>query len=125
MADENWQQVRKIFDAALRLKPEERPKFVVEACGDDKTLLSEVESLLSSLNSADSFLETPSVAKVADVIEAETKKLERGICFNHYEIVESIGAGGMGEVYLAEDKNLSGKSPSKFSTSHSAGSNRI
>jgi serine/threonine protein kinase len=51
-------------------------------------------------------METPAVAKVADVIEAEQKKLETGKRFGHYEIIEQIGAGGMGEVYLAEDQKL-------------------
>ncbi len=106
MADEKWQQVREIFDSALRRQPEERRTFVNVACGEDKTLLAEVESLLSSLGSAENFMETPAVAKVADVIEAEAKKLESGRCFGHYEIVEQIGAGGMGKVYLARDQKL-------------------
>ena len=109
MADEKWQKVRGIFDSALRQKPDERRRFVNEVCGDDKTLIAEVESLLSSLDSADSFMETPAVAEVADVIEAEQKKLEPGKCFGHYEIIEQIGAGGMGEVYLAKDKKLDRK----------------
>ena len=54
-------------------------------------------------------METPAVAKVADVIEAETKKLETGKCFGHYEIIKQIGEGGMGEVYLAKDKKLDRK----------------
>ena len=54
-------------------------------------------------------METPAVAKVAGIIEAETKKLEAGKCFGHYEIIEQIGAGGMGEVYLAKDKKLDRK----------------
>ncbi|MEO8435445.1 MAG: protein kinase [Pyrinomonadaceae bacterium] len=109
MADETWQKVRGIFDEALGRRPEERRRFVLEACGEDTTLLSEVESLLSSLGSADSFLETPAVAEVAAVIEVETKKLEAGKCFGHYEIIEQLGAGGMGEVYLAQDKKLDRK----------------
>ncbi len=83
MADEKWQKVRETFDSALRRKPEERRKFVIETCGGDKTLLAEVESLLSSLDNAESFLERPAVAKVAAIIKAETKQLERGTCFAH------------------------------------------
>ena len=106
MADENWQQIRRIFDDALRHRADERRLFVRKECRGDKTLLREVESLLSSHDSAESFMETPAVAKVADVIETETKKLERGTSFAHYEIIEQIGEGGMGEVYLARDKKL-------------------
>ena len=105
MSDARWQKVREIFDSALRYKPEERRRFLNQVCGDDKTLLAEVESLLSSHDGAESFMETAAIAKVADVIEA-TKKLETGKCFGHYEVVEQIGKGGMGEVYLARDKKL-------------------
>ena len=109
MVDHNWQKVREIFDAALRRGPEERRRFVYEVCGGDKTLLAEVESLLSSHDSAESFMETPAVAKVADVVQAKIKKLEAGKCFGHYEIIEEIGEGGMGEVYLAKDMKLDRK----------------
>ncbi len=83
MADDNWQKVREIFDSALQHKPVERRKFVHEACGVDKTLIAEVESLLSSLDSAESFMETPAVVKVAGAIEAETEKLKTGKCLGH------------------------------------------
>ena len=109
MADEKWQKVRETFDSALRRKPEERQKLVLGLCGTDKTLLDEVESLLSSLDSAEDFMETPAVARVADVFETETKKLETGKCFGHYEIIEQIGVGAMGEVYLARDQKLDRK----------------
>ncbi len=114
MADEKWQKVREIFDAALRQKPDERRRFINEACGNDKTLLAEVESLLSSLGSAESFMETPAIANVVDVIKAEQNKLATGKCFGHYEIVEQIGEGGMGEVYLAEDRRLERKTAIKI-----------
>ena len=106
MVDEKWQKVREVFDSALRREPEERRKFIHRACGQDLTLLAEVESLFSSLDSAESFMETPAVANVAGLINAERKKLEPGRCFGHYEIIQQIGAGGMGEVYLARDKKL-------------------
>jgi len=43
MADEDWQKVREVFDAALRQEPEERQNYINEACGEDKDLLTEVE----------------------------------------------------------------------------------
>src|SRR6185369_14704777 len=88
--------------------------FVSEVCGDDKTLCREVESLLSSFDGAGSFLETPAIAKFANVIEIQTHKLETGKCFGHYEIIEQIGVGGMGEVYLARDNKLERKVASKI-----------
>jgi eukaryotic-like serine/threonine-protein kinase len=106
MADDSWQKVREIFHSALGRQSEERRRFVHDACGKDKTLLAEVESLLSSHDSAESFMETPAVAKVADMIEPETKKLGAGKVFGQYEIIEQVGAGGMGEVYLAKDARL-------------------
>jgi len=106
VAEEHWQQAKRIFNDALRQKPEARARFVSEVCGDDKTLLREVESLLSSIDSAGSFLETPAIAKFANVIGVQTKKLEAGKCFGHYQIINQIGVGGMGEVYLAKDNKL-------------------
>jgi len=102
----NWQKVREVFDAALRQQPEERESYINDTCGHDKDLLKEVESLFSSLTRCDNFLETPAVVHVADVIESDTGSLERGTRIGHYEIIEQIGSGGMGEVYLAQDLTL-------------------
>jgi len=114
MADEKWQKVREIFDSALRQRPEERRDYLIDVCGDDKTLLSEVESLLSSLGGADSFMESPAIAQVSSGFEAATKQLAAGKCFGHYEIIEQIGEGGMGEVYLAKDTRLERKTALKI-----------
>ena len=106
MANENWQQVREIFDDALRQKSERREGFVNRACGGDEILLAEVESLLASFDSAEDFLETPAIAEVADQLLTESRQFSNGQLLGHYEIVGQIGAGGMGEVYLARDKQL-------------------
>ncbi len=53
-------------------------------------------------------MDTPAVGEVAEVIY-QAKNLKPGKRFGHYEIIEQIGAGGMGEVYLAEDKKLDRK----------------
>lgn len=109
MVENDWQKVREIFDSALHRKPEERQKYIAQACGGNELLFSEVESLLTSFNNADSFMETPAVAGIAEAIKFETRRLENGQSFAHYQIINLIGEGGMGEVYLAEDNKLDRK----------------
>jgi serine/threonine protein kinase len=65
----------------------------------------EVESLLRSYEVAGSFMESPAVAQAADDLAAE-QKLTPGQRIKHYQIVNLIGEGGMGEVYLANDTTL-------------------
>ncbi|MDQ3375189.1 MAG: serine/threonine protein kinase, partial [Acidobacteriota bacterium] len=106
MEAERWQKIKGLFDAALKFAPAQREKFLDNACGNDEGLRREVEKLLASF-ADDSFMEQPAAKEVASVIiKAETKNLEAGECFGHYEIIKQIGAGGMGEVYLAKDKKL-------------------
>ena len=59
MAEDKWTQVKEILDEAIRRKPEERAAFLDEACDGNKTVRSEVESLLSSFGRAEGFMEQP------------------------------------------------------------------
>lgn len=77
MKHEHWQQIRDIFDGALERAPDARSRFLDEVCANDEEVRREVESLLSSLDSAENFMETPAVAKVADAIEVEQKNSKR------------------------------------------------
>lgn len=105
MSDEKRQKLKDIFAATLEQKPEERRQFILEKCSNDETLQIEVESLLSSFEDAGNFMETPAIGEVAELIveKEESDSLKN---FAHYKIIRQIGLGGMGEVYLAQDKKL-------------------
>lgn len=105
MNSERWQKVKGIFDAAVELAPNERTGFLDESCGTDDELRSDVESLLAASDDADSFMESPAIGEVADVMP-QRGNLEAGKMFGHYEIIRLIGEGGMGDVYLAKDNKL-------------------
>ena len=108
MNSERWQKVKGLFDVAVELAPKERKLFLVKSCGNDEDLRRDVENLLDSYNDAESFMEQSAAAEVAEII-IEPKNLEMGKSFGHYEIIKQIGAGGMGEVYLAKDNKLDRK----------------
>ncbi len=101
-----WQKVKEILQSALERSPDEREQFLDKVCGDDESLRREVGTLFASLENVGNFMEQPAIGAVAEMFVSAENKLQISESLNHYKILLHLGAGGMGEVYLAEDTRL-------------------
>ncbi|MCP4660819.1 MAG: serine/threonine protein kinase, partial [bacterium] len=130
----SWPQIEEIFFAAVELPPAQRSAYLAQTCGEDAELRREVEHLLAADSDAADFLDLPAVA-VFDLPEepsvdvaltaslpgpSEASRQERpqarrkapshfapgDLLAGRFRIVRFIAAGGMGEVYEAEDGEL-------------------
>jgi serine/threonine protein kinase/Tol biopolymer transport system component len=98
-----WVEVNRLFLLLLDLSPPERGSELAR-CSDD-SLRRDVETLLK-LDSEPSLIDEPVFELVAELLGNESQALAGGEYFGHYRIIDLIGAGGMGQVYLAHDSNL-------------------
>src|SRR5437588_3299292 len=106
MTSERWQQVEEVLQAALDRSPHERASFLNEACSGDEALQQEASSLIDAYDEAGDFIEEPAIVHDAHVLISNHQQNNIGREIGPYQIIERLGAGGMGEVYLAQDRRL-------------------
>src|SRR5262249_14726660 len=114
MTPERWQKIIELAAAATELRIEEREAFLGKACAGDDAMRNEVESLLASDQQARSFIEHSAFRIAAELIAEDPEDSMIGQEVGLFKIVDSLGAGGMGEVYLALDTRLDRKVALKF-----------
>src|SRR6516165_2367369 len=94
-----------VFAQAIELaSAEERAAFLDQVCRSDPELRREVQKLVTDYFRAGGFLEKPAVPGLATVDEAPV--VERpGTVIGPYKLMEQIGEGGMGLVFVAEQQH--------------------
>jgi serine/threonine protein kinase len=99
---DNLSAVELIFFAALdKDSPGERTAYLQQACSADPELRRAVERLLIAHPNVGDFLQTPALA--GPVEEPPTGE-GLGVRVGPYKLLQQIGEGGMGTVYLAEQQ---------------------
>lgn len=89
-----------VFAGALAIPAARRAAYLESACGGDRELRARVEDLLQNASEADGFLEVPLALRPPD-----TPVEKPGELIGRYKLLEQIGEGGCGVVYLAEQQH--------------------
>src|SRR5262245_26923215 len=90
-----------LFWSALAApSPEERGRYLEQVCGGDQQLRGQIEELLAAYPKVQHFLESPAFPPLATADEPVREG--PGTVIGPYKLMEQIGEGGMGLVFVAE-----------------------
>ncbi|HEY7422835.1 MAG TPA: protein kinase [Gemmataceae bacterium] len=99
--NESLDRLESLFAAALEQPPAGRAAYLDQACADDPGLRQRMEALLGAQEAAGSFLETPPPPTSPTVDEVPATE-RPGTVLGSYKLLEQIGEGGMGTVWMAQ-----------------------
>lgn len=100
MTDFPGDTIEELFEHAMDLPEAEREPWLRERCGEDKQLYRDLLSLLDAHERANNFLDRPALEQSQDFAPSFDPLI--GSIVGQYRVIERVGTGGMGSVYLAE-----------------------
>ncbi len=94
-----------LFEAVLALPPEKRADYLHQACGSNIQLRQRVEAMLQAHEQAGHFMTQPVPPPPGPTIHVSVPLTEKsGDKIGHYKLLQQIGEGGCGVVYMAEQE---------------------
>jgi eukaryotic-like serine/threonine-protein kinase len=100
-----WKEISNLYHDALKRPESERNAFL-KTCGASDDVRREVASLLTNESDGDLLLQSPALEVAAKMMAKSNSIFTIGQTLAHFQIINRLGEGGMGEVYRAKDQKL-------------------